>query len=133
MQRCEAALAVENTTFAKQLFAAAAMLVPDAYLPLLRLGTAHFDSGNYQAALGFYNDAYAKSNPKDVSILYGSALCHEALDDLPESLKTFGIIDEKLPKSSEVYKDVRFSMGQIRLKMWQGSISSDSPLYPSPQ
>ncbi len=126
MQRGEAALASGNTTLAKQMFASASALLPDAYLPILRLGTAHFESGNFETALEFYDKAYAKSDPKDASILFGSALCHEALNNLSEALKTLIILDEKLPKSSELYKDVRFSIGQIRLKMWQGNPSNDA-------
>jgi tetratricopeptide (TPR) repeat protein len=124
MQRGDSALASENTTFAKQLYSAAFALAPDAYLPLLKLGTAFFNDGAYETALDFYSKAYDKSAPRDVTVLYGAALSHEGLNNLPDALGTFGKLDAALPPASELYSDVKFSMGQIRLKMWQKDLSN---------
>jgi tetratricopeptide (TPR) repeat protein len=128
MDRGESSLAYGNTTQAKHLFSAAADISPDASLPYLKLASAYFDGGEFESAKLNYRMAFDKSDPKDATLLYGAALSEEALNELTTAVSTFEGISKTVHSDREYYSDVIFSIGQLKLKLWQQNIS-DLSLY----
>jgi tetratricopeptide (TPR) repeat protein len=125
MERGKAALDLKNYESAKIFYSAAAEAAPSAYLPFLRLGNSFYQNGMFETAVDFYNKAFERSN-QDFSILFGVALSYEGMDNLLKSLESYETIATKVSALSSLHHDAIFSIGQIKLRMWQKDLTNFS-------
>jgi hypothetical protein len=126
MDRGNSALARGNLSQAKFLYAAATEAAPTAYVPYQKMADAAFESGEYKNAELSYKKAYELSGKyeSDASILYNAALSEEGLKNYQLAVQTFETVASKVQQNTHYLQDVRFSIAQLQLKIWQGDTSN---------